>query len=260
MSLADHLREFRNRVIKAAIAICLGAVIGWIIYDPLVFRLTEPLRLSAAARHANVILAFQDITGAFSLKLQVAFFVGIILASPVWLWQIWAFIVPGLHKREKRTALAFIAAALPLFLLGCWGALYALPKAIEVLLEFTPDGASNILQADYYLTWVTRFILSFGLAFLLPVLLVALNVIHVLPAPVMLKGWRVAVVLIFTFSAMMTPTPDPWTMFALALPLTGLYFGAYGVARVLDARRARRQPDYSALADDEASPIGPQDL
>lgn len=260
MSLGDHLREFRNRVIVAAVAICLASVVGWIYYDQLVLRLTEPLRLSAAARHANVILSFQDVTGAFSLKLKVAFFVGIILASPVWLWQIWAFIVPGLHKRERNTALAFILAAVPLFLLGCWGALYALPKAIEVLLEFTPMGASNILPADYYLTWVTRFILSFGLAFLLPVLLVALNVIHVLPASLMLKGWRIAVVLIFTFAAMMTPTPDPWTMFALALPLVGLYFGAYAVARVIDARRARRRPSYGHLADDEASDIRATDV
>lgn len=121
-------------------------------------------------------------------------------------------------------------------------------------------GASNILPADYYLTWVTRFILSFGLAFLLPVLLVALNVIHVLPASLMLKGWRIAVVLIFTFAAMMTPTPDPWTMFALALPLVGLYFGAYAVARVIDARRARRRPSYGHLADDEASDIRATDV
>ena len=253
MSLGDHLREFRNRILIAALAVVLASIIGWIYYDPLVFRLQEPLRISAAARRANVILSFPDITGAFSLKLKVAVFVGTIVASPVWLWQIWAFIVPGLHKREKRTALAFITAAVPLFLLGCWGALYALPKAIEVLLDFTPIGASNILQADYYLTWVTRFILSFGLAFLLPVLLVALNAIHVLPAHIMLKGWRIAVVLIFTFAAMMTPTPDPWTMFALALPLCGLYFAAYGVARIIDGRRARREPDYSDLADDEAS-------
>lgn len=273
MSLGEHFREFRRRALVAVLALVVGAVVGWILFDPVDVRLggvtfknegifqwlKRPLTQVAAGRPdpslINLNFGGQGVTSAFEIKLKIAMWVGLILSSPVWLWQIWAFIVPGLHKREKRTALAFITAAVPLFLLGCWGALYALPKAIEVLLDFTPVGASNILQADYYLTWVTRFILSFGLAFLLPVLLVALNVIHVLPAHIMLKGWRIAVVLIFTFSAMMTPTPDPWTMFALALPLCGLYFAAYGVARVLDSRRARREPDYSHLADDEASPL-----
>lgn len=140
MSLGDHLREFRNRVIVAAVAICLASVVGWIYYDQLVLRLTEPLRLSAAARHANVILSFQDVTGAFSLKLKVAFFVGIILASPVWLWQIWAFIVPGLHKRERNTALAFILAAVPLFLLGCWGRSTRCPRRSRCCWSSRPWG------------------------------------------------------------------------------------------------------------------------
>ncbi|GMA19723.1 twin-arginine translocase subunit TatC [Arsenicicoccus piscis] len=253
MSLGDHLREFRNRVTISGIAIVLASILGWVYFNQLLHYLTEPLRLTAAERGQTVALNNSDVTGAFSLKLQIALWVGVIVASPVWLYQLWAFIMPGLHRKEKRTALAFIATAVPLFLLGCYAATWALPNAITALLGFTWQEGLNIMQADYYITWVTRFILSFGLAFLLPVLLVALNLAHILPARVMLKGWRVAVVVMFVFAAMMSPTPDPWSMFALAIPLILLYFAAYFVALLFDRRRAKQEPDYHDLADDEAS-------
>ena len=185
----------------------------------------------------------------------MALFVGVIVASPVWLYQVWGFIVPGLTKREKRTTIAFIGAAVPLFLAGCFFATQAVPRAVEVLLGFTPKGAANLPDAALYLTFVTRFILAFGLAFLLPVFLVGLNVAHVLPARIMLKGWRIAVLLIFVFAAMMTPTPDAWTMLVLAVPMVGFYFAAVGVATILDRRRARREPEWANVADDEATPL-----
>ncbi len=118
-----------------------------------------------------------------------------------------------------------------------------------------PQGAANLPDAALYLTFVTRFILAFGLAFLLPVFLVGLNVAHILPARIMLKGWRIAVILIFVFSAMMTPTPDAWTMLALALPMIGLFYAAVGVSMLLDKRRARREPEWAKVPDDEASPL-----
>ena len=129
------------------------------------------------------------------------------------------------------------------------------PKAVEILIGFTPQGAANLPDAALYLTFVTRFILAFGLAFLLPVFLVGLNVAHILPARVMLKGWRVAVLLIFVFAAMMTPTPDAWTMLVLALPMVGLFYAAVGVSMLLDKRRARREPEWLKVPDDEASPL-----
>jgi sec-independent protein translocase protein TatC len=256
MSLGDHLRELRRRLVIAAIAVALGSVVGWLQYDWLLTTLTEPLRVVSHQRAGSLVgINFGGVTSAFSIKLKVSMFVGVLLASPVWLYELWAFIVPGLTRREKRTAVGFIGAAVPLFLGGCYLAHWALPKAVEVLLGFTPTGAVNLTNASDYLTFVIRFILAFGLAFLLPVLLVALNVAHVLPAHVMLKGWRPAVMLIFVFSAMMTPTPDAWTMIALALPMVGLYFGAYGVALLLDRRRARHEPEWTHVADDEASSL-----
>lgn len=256
MSLADHLRELRNRLLVCVLAVVVGGVVGWIQYKPLLYFLEQPLRsIEGRDGWGQVGLNYQGITTPFGLQLTVALWLGVILASPVWLYELWAFIVPGLTKKEKRMAMAFIAAAVPLFFAGCALANYVLPTAVRVLLEFTPEGQWNLIPADQYLAFVTRFILAFGLAFLLPVLLVALNVAHVLPAHLMLKGWRIAVIMNFVFAAMMTPTPDAWTMIALALPMCGLYFGAYGVAWLIDRRRAKNRPDWSALADDEASPL-----
>jgi len=255
MSLGDHLRELRRRFVVAAAAIAVGSVLGWLEYDRLFNAIMAPLRKVAAERHGLVNINFGGITQPFTVQLQVALFVGIIVASPVWLYQVWGFIVPGLTRREKRTSIAFIGAAVPLFLLGCGFATIAVPRAVEVLLGFTPQGAVNLPDAALYLTFVTRFILAFGLAFLLPVFLVGLNVAHVLPARIMLKGWRIAVLLIFVFSAMMTPTPDAWTMLVLAMPMVGFFYAAVGVATILDKRRARREPEWAKVADDEASPL-----
>ena len=255
MSLGDHLRELRRRLLVAAGAVAVGSVVGWVEYNRLFDLIMAPLREIAAQRHGLVNINFGGITQPFTVQLQVALFVGVIVASPVWLYQVWGFIVPGLTKREKRTSIAFIAAAVPLFLTGCFFASVAVPRAVEVLLGFTPKGAVNLPDAALYLTFVTRFILAFGLAFLLPVFLVGLNVAHVLPARVMLKGWRIAVMLIFVFSAMMTPTPDAWTMLVLALPMIGLFYSAVGVSTLLDRRRRRREPEWAQVADDEASPL-----
>jgi len=255
MSLGDHLRELRRRFVIAATAIVVGSVLGWVEYDWLFDQIMAPLRKLAAERGGLVNINFGGITQPFTVQIQVALFVGVIVASPVWLFQVWGFIVPGLTKREKRTAMAFVGAAVPLFIGGCFMATKIVPKAVEILLGFTPEGAANLPDAALYLTFVTRFILAFGLAFLLPVFLVGLNVAHILPARIMLRGWRIAVILIFVFSAMMTPTPDAWTMLALALPMIGLFFAAVGVSTLLDRRRARREPEWAKLADDEASPL-----
>ena len=255
MSLGDHLRELRRRIVIAASAIVVGSVLGWFEYDSLFKQIMAPLRKLEAERGGLVNINFGGITQPFTVQLQVAMFVGIIVASPVWLFQVWGFIVPGLTKREKRTAMAFVGAAAPLFLTGCFLATRVVPRAVEILIGFTPQGAANLPDAALYLTFVTRFILAFGLAFLLPVFLVGLNVAHILPARVMLKGWRIAVLLIFVFAAVMTPTPDAWTMLVLAFPMVGLFYAAVGVSMLLDKRRARREPEWAKVPDDEASPL-----
>jgi len=257
MSLGDHLREFRRRLLTAALALIVCSVVGWYLFDVIYDHLTAPIEAIAERRGQGALidLNYAGLTAAFSQRLSLAIWAGAILSAPVWLWEAWAFIVPGLTRKEKRVSLMFIAAIVPLFLGGCWFGYVTLPKAVEILLDFTPEGAANLPEAALYFSFVTRFILVFGLSFLFPVVLVALNVVGVLPARTMLKGWRPAVVLIAVFSAVATPTPDPFTMLLLATPLVALYFLAYGVARLIDRRREQARPDWLDVSDDEASAL-----
>lgn len=264
MTLGEHLREFRNRLFKAVLAIAVGAALGWYLYSPHswfegVYQLLngpiDAYKLAHPDRANDIKLTLSGVTTAFSLQLTVAMFVGVILASPVWLYQIWAFIVPGLTRKEKRITMAFIGAAVPLFVGGILLAHFSLPLVIGVLLDFTPAGTANFQAASDYISFVTRFSLGFGVAFLLPVFLVALNVIGLISSRTMLRVWRPAVVVIFVFSAMMMPTPDPYSMFLLALPLTALFFAAVGVSKLLERRKADQRPDWLEVSDTEASEL-----
>ena len=256
MSLGDHLRELRNRITIAGIAILIGAVVGWIYYNQVINALTKPLQDLQASRHDGVVnINFAGMTDAFALQLTTSLFVGVILASPIWLFQIWGFIVPGLTKKEKLIARLFVVAAVPLFVAGCFFAFIMVPKAVAVLLGFTPEGAYNLQDGSQYLNFVLKFIVAFGCAFLLPVFLVALNLVGVLPAKVMLKGWRPAVMIILVFAAIMTPTPDAYTMLFLATPMVALYFASVGVAFLLDRRKEEHKPDWLDVPDDEASSL-----
>src|SRR6478736_918394 len=248
MSLGDHLRELRNRITISAIAIIIGGVVGWIYYDQVIAALTKPLRDLQVGREGVVNIAF-------ALQLTTSLFVGLIIASPIWLFQIWGFIVPGLTKKERLIARLFVVAAVPLFLAGCFFAFIMVPKAVAVLLGFTPDGAYNLQDGSQYLNFVLKFIVAFGCAFLLPVFLVALDLIGVLPAKVMLKGWRPAVMIILVFAAIMTPTPDAYTMLFLASPMVLLYFASVGLAFLLDRRKQEHKPDWLDVPDDQASAL-----
>ncbi len=256
MSLGDHLRELRNRITIAGVAILVGAVVGWIYYDQVIDALTRPLKELQASRTDGVVnINFGGMTDAFALQLTTSLFVGVLLASPIWLFQIWGFIVPGLTKREKLIARLFVVAAVPLFLAGCFFAFIMVPKAVAVLLGFTPEGAYNLQDGSQYLNFVLKFIVAFGGAFLLPVFLVALNLVGVLPARVMLGSWRPAIMIIFVFAAIMTPTPDAYTMLFLATPMIVLYFASVGLAFVFDRRREQTKPDWLDVADDQASAL-----
>jgi sec-independent protein translocase protein TatC len=253
MPLRAHLRELRRRLVISVIAIAVGAAIGWLFYDPLFAALQKPLTdASARGHHAEV--NFSKIGGAFNFKIQISFYVGVVLASPVWLYQLWAFIVPGLTRREKRYALGFVAVSVPLFLSGLYLAWMVLPNAVRFLTDFTPKGAVNLITADEYLTFVTKIMVAFGVAFLVPVLLVALNMVGVLSSRTMMRGWRVAVFLCFLFAAIASPSPDAWSMVALASPMVALYFAAIAIAWVIDRRRRSHDP-FAGLSDDEASAL-----
>ncbi|HRW18235.1 MAG TPA: twin-arginine translocase subunit TatC [Dermatophilaceae bacterium] len=258
MALADHLRELRNRLVISLLAIVVGAALGWAKWGEIFDTLVAPFAAVRQSKSGAVVqVNFGTMTDSFSIMITVGLFVGLIVASPVWLWQAWAFVLPGLTKREKRISLGFFAAAVPLFLGGCWMAYLVLPRAVQTLLSFTPDSGSNIIYAPDYLSFVLKFILAFGLGFLMPLFLVGLNGLRILPGRVMLKGWRVAVFLCFLFTAIMTPTPDPWTMIIMAIPMVALFFVAVGISLLVDRRRAKREgsTEWAQLADDEASTI-----
>jgi sec-independent protein translocase protein TatC len=262
MPLREHLRELRQRLIKAGIAIILAAVVGWFLYPPVFDALMRPL-LDVARDNPDrfVKVNFGQVASPFNLRLKMSFYLGFVLSSPIWLYQLWAFIVPGLTKREKRYSLSFVAAGVPLFAAGIALAWLVLPNAIKFLTEFTPKGAANIIIADDYLTFVLRIMLAFGIAFIVPLLLVALNMAGILSARTLGKGWRIAVFLTFLFAAIASPTPDAGSMLALAFPMTGLYVLAWFIAWLNDRRRARRAAadPLAGLSDEEASPL-PEDV
>ncbi|MFP5346532.1 MAG: twin-arginine translocase subunit TatC [Actinomycetes bacterium] len=255
MPLREHLRELRSRLFKAAVFLLLGSVAGWFLYDPVLQALAQPLFDLAKDSHRNVLPNLGGVTQAFDLKIKLSVFIGAIVSSPLWIYQLWAFVTPGLTSKERRYALGFLGAAVPLFLCGAWLAYLFIPNAVRFLVSFTPQGYANFLSVPDYLGFVMRIILAFGVAFLIPVLLVALNMIGLLRGRTLLKAWRWVVVIGFTFAAMATPTPDVLSMFLLALPLLALFGVAIVICLLNDRRRDRRREEFADLGDDEASPL-----
>lgn len=239
MALKEHLREMRNRLIKSAIAAVIGAVAGFMVYNPFMQYITEPLqRLADSGRTATI--NYSSVGGSFNIMVEVALVLGVIFASPVWLYQLWAFITPALHKHERRYAMGFLAAAIPLFIGGCALAITALPAAVYALTAFTPEGGANFVEANQYLRFFLQLILTFGVACVVPVFLVGLNMLGLLAGHTVLKSWRVVVVIVLVISAMAAPGPDPITMLYLAIPLLALFFVAVAMCLFLDRRRARK--------------------
>lgn len=245
MALKEHLREFRNRLIKSAVATVLGAVLGFMVYKPFMQYITEPLqRLADSGRTATI--NYSSVGGSFNTMVEVAVVLGLIFASPVWLYQLWAFITPALHKNERRYAMGFLAASIPLFLGGCAMAVAALPAAVYALTAFTPEGGANFVEAGIYLRFFLQLILTFGISCVVPVLLVGLNMMGLLSGRTVLKSWRVVVVVVLVVAAMAAPGPDPVTMLYLAIPLLVLFFVAVGLCLYLDRRRARKRRKQQA--------------
>ncbi|MFI7481943.1 twin-arginine translocase subunit TatC [Kocuria sp. M1R5S2] len=240
MALAEHLRELRNRLTKAAVATVVGMVGGFLLYEPFMGYITEPLQRLTEAEGREATINYSAVGSSFNIMVEVSLVLGLVLASPVWLYQLWAFVTPALHRDERRTATGFLAAAVPLFLSGIAVAVLTLPTAVYALTAFTPVGGTNFISADVYLRFFLQLILTFGVAFVLPVFLVGLNMLGVLSGRAILRSWRIVVVLVAVVSAMAAPGPDPMTMFYLAVPLLALFFVAVGLCLVLDRRRARR--------------------
>src|SRR5690606_18618411 len=240
MPLVEHLLELRKRFVLVAVGLVVGAVVGWLLYDPLLQVLQRPLEIAEEMRGNQATLNFAGPMAALDLKIKSSLFLAVFLTCPWWLYQVWAFITPGLNSNERRYAYGFVGAAFPLFLGGAYMAWLAFPHAIQILTGFLPDGATAFTNAEAYLSLVMRLLIAFGLAFLSPVVLVGLNFAGLMTGRGMLGGWRWAILVAFTFAAIITPTPDALTMILVALPICVLYFGAVGVSLLHDKRVQRR--------------------
>ncbi len=242
MPLREHLREFRKRLMLAAAGIVVGMIVGWFLYQPVFEALQQPVLELAREQDADVKVNFAGVATALDMQLKVAAILGLVVSAPWWLYQLWAFVAPGLHRKEKRYTFGFLAAAVPLFFAGVAFAWLVFPNAIVILTGFTPEGAANFLDAQLFITFAMRLVLAFGLAFVFPVVMVALTWVGIVKTRVWLKGWRWAVFLIFLAAAILTPTPDAITMLFMAFPMVALYFAAIGIGALRERAVRRRAP------------------
>jgi sec-independent protein translocase protein TatC len=278
MPLVDHLRELRNRLAKAVLAIVVVAVLAALYYTDIIEWFTAPVLKSVGCHqslsdlvqqnavqpegehHTCARIVLNGLLSPFTLALKVSLTAGVVLSSPIWLYQLWAFVAPGLHRNEKKYALGFVAAGFPLFLGGAFFAYKVLPTTAKVLIAFTPFGVNNLLPLDDLIGLVTRMVVVFGLSFEMPLLLVMLNFGGVISGARMRGWWRGMILGITLFAAIATPSTDPVSMLGLAAPIWVLYFAATGVALLNDRRRAARLA--AGPADDEASELDltPEDV
>ncbi|MFH0517063.1 twin-arginine translocase subunit TatC [Streptomyces sp. M41] len=258
MPLVEHLRELRNRLTKAVIAIVLVMIVAAFYSEQLMQFLADPVPKCENLANSDggncAIVSFNTLTSPFTTTVKVSLMAGLVVSSPIWLYQLWAFVAPGLHKHEKKYTYIFVSAAVPLFAGGAYLAYVILPISVKVLLSLTPGGSANILSLDEVLDFTIRMVLIFGLAFELPLLLIMLNMVGIVSGRRMIGWWRGVVMGVFVFGAVATPTTDPVGMIALSGPIVVLYFMAVAFSLLNDRRRRRNNPD-AELADDEASDL-----
>lgn len=249
MSLAQHLLELRKRIVRSALAITIGAVIGWYLSDFAWAALEAPVQQIAEAFNRDAKIVFPTVTSAFDLRLQLAIYIGLLVSSPVWLYQAFAYIVPGLTQRERKYAFTFVGVSVPLFSAGAILGWWVLPNIVSVMTSFVPQGSASYLDATFYFQFVLKLMLAMAFAFVVPVLLVVLNFAGVVSARSIISSWRVAVLVILVFTGIATPTADLVSMVLLAVPMMLLYLVAALITWIHD-RRARRR--FAAEFGDES--------
>ncbi|WP_261559737.1 twin-arginine translocase subunit TatC [Frankia tisae] len=265
MPLTEHLRELRNRIAIALLGFAIAAVVCFIL-EPHIFNwlkapycdLPASKRFSPdGAASTDCTLYFFGILDAFTIRLKISMIAAAVVSSPVWLYQLWSFITPGLHRHERRWSLTFVGISLILFATGAFFAYYTLSTGLSLLLGFGGNGLVSVLDGNKYLSYVQAMLLIFGLSFEVPLLVAMLNLAGVVTTA-RLRSWRRAeIFLVFVFAAVVTPSQDPFTMLALGLPMVVLYEVALIIGWINDRRRARRGDDspYADLGDDETSPL-----
>jgi len=253
MSLFEHLAELRMRIIRSGLAILIGAVIVVAFYDTVLGWLVQPYGnlcrskpdgyCGAAYDRATdtVSLVFLDPVEGLTTRLRVSFYGGIVIALPVLLWQLWKFVVPALHKTERRYAMGFVASSIVLFLAGGLIAFSTLGRALEFLIDWAGADVEGIFQVGAYIRLVTLMVVAFGVGFTIPVMLVFLQLLGVLTPQLLLGAWRYAIVGTFLVAAAITPSGDPISLLALSVPMVVLYFVAILIGRLVQRSRQRRE-------------------
>jgi len=236
-------------------------VVGWVFYDPILEFLKHPYcsvparnRLISNGQPNSCTLQFHGVLDGFTSRLKVSFIAGAVLTAPFWLYQVWAFVTPGLKRNERRYSIIFIFSSTVLFALGVALAYLVLATGLNALVEASGDGVVAALTIDSYLSFVTLMLVVFGASFEIPLLIVVANFAGALPASLLLKSQRAAIFLIFLFAAAATPSTDPFTMCAMAIPMCVLYEVALLIAVIHDKRKAKRAA-AAQIPDDQASPI-----
>lgn len=257
MPLMEHLRELRNRLIKSMAGLLVGVIIGWVLFNPIWDFLKKPFTQIPPEHCINhkCDLVVHGIFDGFFVHLKVAMIVGIVLSSPVWLYQLWAFIAPGLYRRERRWTYLFMIAAVPLFGVGAALAYLTMDKGLKIFIGLAPGDTTVLVGVADYLGYATAMLLIFGLTFELPLFVSMLNLAGVLTHDRIRRSRRLLIFGIFVFAAVATPSQDPFTMLALALPTVVLFEVAEVFAYLHDRRKALKPDPYEGLADDEAAPL-----
>jgi sec-independent protein translocase protein TatC len=243
MPLMEHIRELRNRVLKVTLIVVVGAVVGWWVYPHVWHFIEAPYcRIPQPRTIYDGKGCHLFVTGLFDglfLRLKIAIVTGVVITAPFWLYQMWAFIAPGLYRRERRWAYYFVGAAVPLFVGGGATAYFAMSKGIHFLLDMVPPGATPIITIDTYIGYALAMLAIFGIAYELPLIFVLLNLAGVLTHARFRKWRRMIIFLVFAFAAFFTPSPDPISMLLLAVPCVVLVEAAEVFVWANDRRRAR---------------------
>jgi sec-independent protein translocase protein TatC len=262
MPLMDHIRELRNRLVKICLALIIGTSVGLIpqVWDRVWHIIQHPFCSAVinGRTGCHVVgdqLVIAGVLDPFMLRVEIAFFFGLIVTSPVWLYQIWAFIAPGLYRRERRWAYLFVGTAVPLFATGALIAYFAMSRGLAYLLHLTPGDVLNLPPVSTYLGYFWAMLLGFGLAFELPLVLIMLNIAGVLTHQFFRRWRRMMIFAVFLFSGIASPSPDPLTMLMLAVPCLVLVEAAEIFIWLNDRRRGNRASLYAGLADDELAPL-----
>jgi sec-independent protein translocase protein TatC len=257
MALSDHLRELRARIIRSTVVLVLAVIVMFHFYNDLYQLVVDPYNKAAKQIDPSVKTeaVINGLTGGLMFQLKLCGIAGLLASSPYWLYQIWAFILPGLHPNERKWSRIFAAIAGPLFLAGVVVGYYVLPKAIAVLIGFTPDGLKNLVEFQDFFSFISRMLLIFGIAFEIPLFVVMLNLAGVVSGRALGKYRPWIIIGTFVFAAVGTPSTDPFSMLFLAIPMLVLFLVAEVIARLADRARGRGRDSTDKWADDEVSSL-----